>query len=824
MIDPRLDAVLQPALGRIRGVVSGVLDQAVVQLAAQAAASTSNLQRQLLMTADRELRLKGARLKQCFERELQALVDVCLQSSQDIRPNSLANTDWDSLSLVDNAQVERDVQADRLALAIVQACERPLDTVGSYIAGVLDDANPERNPLRPKLVAKALLDSLIQVGIPDDAAQTIATQLPSSLGPALANCYEQIAKDMRGAGLQAQSMAVQKARSSGAMPLGASGTEVRRTESATAVSDPITTRPSALHARAAHALGEMFGVTMPDPGFSGDEGGSAGGGGGGGGSSGAGGGGRGMSSGAPLSVDFQNLLRQISRQAGEIGKEAMAAAGLGADGAHQDVGLHVPGFAGPLMAINQIRANREELVRASGGAALDKMVIDIVAALFDQVLSDPKVAPEMARQIARLQMPVLRVALGDMNFFNSRKHPVRRFVNRIASLSAAFDDYTQGPGADCLARITSLVNDIVDGDFDRMDLYETKLRELESFIEAETAQDAADSADIAALLSTKEADLRVQQRYMQMLQRELLDVELPDFLRDFLAQVWSRVQVVAATRDGVDSALAQRMKAAGRELALSVQPKGHPKLRQAFLLKLPSLMKDVNEGLALIQHPEAAKQAFFAELLPAHAACLKAAPTHDLTQRLLEQRLKQVESIAIPTREETAGDSMPTPLDSLHNDNSLMSTSAFTAEEIKQAGFIPEAALDSGSLDINLDLGAPEIDIDPTLGDLDINLDTPPPPAAGLQLVHHIQKGTPYHMVMQGKWQKVRLTWISEGRTFFIFNAGHLHKQTISLTGRTLARMCETGRFKAFEQAELIERATVRARKQLAALSASTPH
>lgn len=311
---------------------------------------------------------------------------------------------------------------------------------------------------------------------------------------------------------------------------------------------------------------------------------------------------------------------------------------------------------------------------------------------------------------------------------------------------------------------------------------------------------------------------------MQIMQRELLDVELPDFLRDFLSQVWSRVQVVAATRDGADSALAQRMKAAGRELAMSVQPKGHPKLRQAFLLKLPSLMKDINEGLALIQHPEPAKQAFFAELLPAHAACLKAAPTHDLTQRLLEQRLKQVESIAIPTREETAGDSMPTPLDSLQSDTSLMSTSAFTAEEIKQSGFIPETALDSGSLDINLDLASPQPETDPTLGELDINLDTPPPPAAGLQLVHHIQKGTPYHMIMQGKWQKVRLTWVSEGRTFFIFNTGHLHKQTISLTGRTLAKMCETGRFKAFEQAELIERATVRARKQLAALSASTAH
>ena len=798
MTDPRLDAVLQPALGRIRSVAAGVLEQISAQLSSQAGASSSNVQRQLLMTAERELRLKAGRLKQCFERELNVLVDGCLESDPGASPNSLANTDWASLALVDNAQVERDVQADRLALSVMHACERPLEAVSSYMAGLLEDANPERNPLRPKLVTKALLDSLIQVGIPEDATQAIAGLLPPLLGPALASCYEQVATDMRGHGLQLQGMAVQKSRNSSAMPL---GPDTRRTEPAPLHAEPITTRPSALHARAAQALGEMFGVPVPPAASSPGESG-------------------GVSSGAPVSLDFQNLLKQISQQAGEIGQDAMAAAGLSLD----DAGLRLPGFAGPLMAINQIRANRDELVRASGGAALDKMVIDIVAALFDQVLSDPKVSPEMARQIARLQMPVLRVALGDMNFFNSRKHPVRRFVNRIASLSAAFDDYSQGPGADCLSRITSLVNDIVDGDFDRMDLYETKLRELESFIEAETAQDAADSADIAALLSNKEADLRVQQRYMQILQRELLDVELPDFLRDFLAQVWSRVQVVAATRNGADSPLAQRMKAAGRELALSVQPKGHPKLRQAFLLKLPSLMKDINEGLALIQHPEAAKQAFFAELLPAHAACLKAAPTHDLTQRLLEQRLKQVEHIAIPTREETAGDSMPAPLENLQSDSSLMSTSAFTAEEIKQSGFIPEAALDSGSLDINLDLAGAESEADPTLGELDINLDTPPPPAAGLQLVHHIQKGTPYHMIMQGKWQKVRLTWISEGRTFFIFNAGHLHKQTISLTGRTLARMCETGRFKAFEQAELIERATVRARKQLAALSASTQH
>jgi hypothetical protein len=39
------------------------------------------------------------------------------------------------------------------------------------------------------------------------------------------------------------------------------------------------------------------------------------------------------------------------------------------------------------------------------------------------------------------------------------------------------------------------------------------------------------------------------------------------------------------------------------------------------------------------------------------------------------------------------------------------------------------------------------------------------------------------------------------------------------MTHRMLVRLCETGRLRAFESGYLIERATARARKQLAALS-----
>jgi hypothetical protein len=76
-------------------------------------------------------------------------------------------------------------------------------------------------------------------------------------------------------------------------------------------------------------------------------------------------------------------------------------------------------------------------------------------------------------------------------------------------------------------------------------------------------------------------------------------------------------------------------------------------------------------------------------------------------------------------------------------------------------------------------------------------------------------------MHLGGQWQKVRLSHVSPGRSFFIFTHGSRHKQTVSLTQRMLARLAETGRLRAFENASLIDRATARARRQLAALRSS---
>jgi hypothetical protein len=145
----------------------------------------------------------------------------------------------------------------------------------------------------------------------------------------------------------------------------------------------------------------------------------------------------------------------------------------------------------------------------------------------------------------------------------------------------------------------------------------------------------------------------------------------------------------------------------------------------------------------------------------------------------------------------------------------------FTPEEAQQIGLVQESAIDwDGHVDIEL---PGDEEAEPELTAADQAIDGLPVPDAieptqGASLADHVQIGFSYRMHFEGAWHKVRLSHISPGRTFFVFTRGKDHQHAISMTARMLYRLCETGRLRAFENAYLLERATARARKQLAAL------
>jgi hypothetical protein len=777
---PRFQAVLAAALQRIKQAGRLAAERSVDSLGLAALSSMNVRERDDLLTTQFEFNKRLAPFIQAFNDSLdKRLQRAIAPPGQTV---TSAKLPWEALSLVEDSAVEAQVQADRIAQTLLHECEWELREIDAYIGSLLmlQRHEPEQNPLRPEALALAVIAGTDAVSERPDIRKLLAAEVARALTSLMRTAYGDIVTDLRNAGVQPLGLTLRSAQVRG------------RAVSGVAAADD--------SGHASHFDSSSAGFASSGAASS---------------RHGAAGGFRGSSSSSSSSsgtigqVDAQ--LMTLIRRLAFLGNVSDSVSGGSADllpadgGGADDQRPHGP---------NLIQSHREELRQASTGA-LDHMVIDVVGSLFEQILADPKVPPQMARQIGRLQLPVLRVALGDVTFFSSRRHPVRRFVNRIASLACAFDDFSEGPGQHFLGLVKDLVQEIVTGDFDQMGLYESKLAALEAFIGQQTDAEVQAQGDAATLLQRKESELLQQQRYMQQLQGALTAVDMQGFLRDFLAQVWSQTLVRAQHRDS-NGAMLERMRRAGRDLVMSVQPKGSPAERKQFLLRLPQLMKDLSEGMAMVGWPESARKAFFAELLPAHAESLKRQPMRQLDYNLLVKQLDAILAAPMPG----ASESVPAGLfDTAPGDDTPLDID-FSAAEVEQVGLLAESAVNwSGSVDI--DLGA-----EPELSEVDINIDGLPPaepnePTRGASLAQHVQLGFAYQMHLDDQWQKVRLSYVSPGRAFFVFTSGRKHQKTISLTQRMLNRLCETGRLRAFENAYLIERATARARKQLAAMKTS---
>ena len=83
--------------------------------------------------------------------------------AKDIAPRvdakrKLESADWETLSLVDDSEVEEQMNSDRLGQLISHECEWQLRDLAAYMGSLLDlgRADDERNPLRAEIIGAAL--------------------------------------------------------------------------------------------------------------------------------------------------------------------------------------------------------------------------------------------------------------------------------------------------------------------------------------------------------------------------------------------------------------------------------------------------------------------------------------------------------------------------------------------------------------------------------------------------------------------------------------------------------------------------------------------
>ena len=862
--DPSVKAVLVAAQDKIRATVDAtVVDVANSLLMLMKSAATYRERGQLAF-AQIHILENRALFVSSFATSLGERIDEDIARRSDSR--ATGETDWQSISLVDEGQIEEKISFERIGQLISHRSEAELRDLDGYMSSLLQHgwADPQKNPLRGAVLGSALHKAIEKITDEPDTQKIFGREIGQAMANAMPACYHAIVVSLKERGVKPTSLAMRPADEFSARPAArasgaASAFEEARKAWEVSWQGRMGVDPTAPPRGWENSLVGRFDEPLAegiDPESSAQllerliRGGMPG------------------SIGVPGSprtpvateadAELMNLLRRLNGGATYRGEfDALPRdTGYGGYTEHSDddfapttrsgVPLGVThaqppstGLSG-LMAANLIRAHRAELLQASRGK-LDHLVIEVVSSLFDQILSDARVPPEMARQIARLQLPVLRAALIDGSFFSSRRHPVRRFINRTASLACAFDSFDRGPAKELLERISGLVKEIVDGDFDQLDLYDAKLLDLERFVAEQTHAEIRESA-AAATLRSKELEWRIQQRFSQQLRVALDPLALPVFLRDFVAGVWSQAIVMASRRDGADAPYPGRLRRAGADLVRSIQPKRSLDERKQFVASLPALMAELTQGMKFVDWPQAAQDEFFGQLVTQHAGSLKGAGRSELDHNMMVRHLESAFRTPLPSAEQAADEATPAPVGTVPVEQ------RFSLEEELAIGLVSENEVD-WSRDVSPAQQAPapgeaSPGVRPAPGRVEQDADAPlpviladglaPPSAAeapakddppespelapGPQLRDHLQLGFSYQLNLKDQWQKVRLTYMSPARSLFLFAHGAKGRETISMTSRTLGRLCSAGRMRAFESAFLIDRATQRARQQLAAV------
>ena len=251
---------------------------------------------------------------------------------------------------------------------------------------------------------------------------------------------------------------------------------------------------------------------------------------------------------------------------------------------------------GPLL-LEELQRDKQALKNAASTPA-ERATIEIVAMMFQSILTEDRIPAAMRVWFARLQMPVLRVAVGEPDFFATLDHPARRLIDRMGACVMGLDNASRNIG-DALEKEIKRVVQVVEAypDTGRR-VFQTVLVEFEKFLEHffKTENEASKRGVSLAQQIEQREILAIQ--YTIELRRMLNEVPVQEGVRQFLFQVWADVLATSAVRYGGQGAETKTMKRAAADLIWSASAKVTRDERAEVIRRLPPLLKRLREGMA----------------------------------------------------------------------------------------------------------------------------------------------------------------------------------------------------------------------------------
>ena len=287
----------------------------------------------------------------------------------------------------------------------------------------------------------------------------------------------------------------------------------------------------------------------------------------------------------------------------------------------------------------------------------EQMTIDVVAMLFEFILRDNQVPPEVRAQLGRLQFLVLKLALHDPSLLTQKGHPVRVLINRIGAISIGLKqldpDSVRMSAKICLI-VETLLNEAVN-DLDTFAaLFAKLLDDFDAFIAAELrSKDAKLNRAVEAIENVQSRTLRFTHIWAQMAET-LSGLTLDTYLHNFLSNTWV---LVIERAESTNTMRTERFRSLVPDLVWSIIPKVDEFDRKEMSVILPLLIRNLREGLALISWPEKQEKELFDWLFDAHTRALRSInrsfqlPSLPVIHKSFERLVKDVPVEQLPMTE-----------------------------------------------------------------------------------------------------------------------------------------------------------------------------
>ncbi|MEN2506198.1 DUF1631 domain-containing protein [Stutzerimonas stutzeri] len=608
-----LISVRDKAAQQLRLALQTLFDNADDSLFEIADRATSNAEQNAFFEAMRDLRMKRRGIERSF---LQQVFESFAKLNQyEIGKPAQQEASFDSLALVQNDELEESVAIDTMVAKVMSRASQPLSHLTTrmnvLVSRKLDDKN---NPLGPQQLCEYFLDACHSLGVEIKVKLIILKLFERYVLADLEQLYAESNQILVAAGIlpELQSMPPRRSTSrSGAPGRAAPRSAAGAGEaSPTYANDDVQEAFGSLQA----LLSELRGSALPARNLPSDA----------------------------VPISSNDLMRLLS---------------------------HLQSRAPQQIDEYDLQAQLEQLlhrVSAKSGKSrvvgeVDEDVINLVSMLFEFILDDRTLPDSLKALIGRLQIPVLKVAVLDKTFFSRGSHPARRLLNEIASAAMGWVDQDETQRDSLYQKIEQVVSRLLNDFVDDPTIFSELLADFLAFTGDERRRSElleqrtrdAEEGRAKAEMARKEVEHALNQR--------LLGKTLPEVVVRLLQEAWSKVLLLTCLKHGTQSEQWQAALTTMDDLIWSVTPHEAPEARARLLELVPSLLKNLREGLASAAFDPFSTSDFFTRLEALHVQTLQQlnptiepAPATPARDTGSHDRLFTEQKLELPPREEPA--------------------------------------------------------------------------------------------------------------------------------------------------------------------------